>query len=208
VLLRQGSSVLGGTTGLGTYGGSQGGFAVRYALRPESGHAPQAHVRIARALGSLADSEAAVGVSARAFAHLPLRLLGEARVQRSGGLTRLRPAAAAITELPPARLPLGFEGEAYAQAGYVGGKGATGFFDAQATAERPLARAGPAELRLGVGAWAGGQEGAARLDIGPRASLRLHLGDTRSRLALDWRFGVAGEARPASGPALTFSAGF
>ena len=63
-------------------------------------------------------------------------------------------------------------------------------------------------MRLGAGAWAGGQEGATRLDLGPRASLRLRLGETASRLALDWRFRVAGEARPASGPALTLSAGF
>jgi hypothetical protein len=38
--------------------------------------------------------------------------------------------------------------------------------------------------------------------------LRLKLGETRSRVALDWRFRVAGNARPASGPALTVSAGF
>ncbi|MBS1239358.1 MAG: hypothetical protein H6R45_64, partial [Proteobacteria bacterium] len=58
------------------------------------------------------------------------------------------------------------------------------------------------------GAWGGAQKGAARLDIGPSASLQLKLGEANSRVSMDWRFRVAGEARPASGPALTISAGF
>ena len=58
------------------------------------------------------------------------------------------------------------------------------------------------------GVWSGGQTGAARLDLGPRASLRVATGPATSRLALDWRFRVAGNARPASGPTLTISAGF
>ena len=139
---------------------------------------------------------------------MPLRLYGEGRVQRVGGVTRLRPAAALVSELPPLALPLGAEAEIYAQGGYVGGKNATPFFDAQFTADRKLVLRGPAELRLGAGVWAGGQEGATRLDLGPRASLRLRIGQAPSRLALDWRFRVAGNAAPASGPALTLSAGF
>ena len=96
----------------------------------------------------------------------------------------------------------------YAQVGYVGGKQSTPFFDVQAVADRKLTSAGSAELRLGAGVWSGGQKGAARLDLGPRASLRLDTAPARSRLALDWRFRVAGDARPGSGPTLTFSAGF
>ena len=103
--------------------------------------------------------------------------------------------------------PLGIVAEAYAQAGYIGGKQGTAFFDAQAVADRRVLSAGFGEVRLGAGAWAGGQEGAARLDFGPRASLRLPLAGMQSRVAFDWRFRVAGQARPASGPALTFSAG-
>ena len=147
-------------------------------------------------------------MSLRPLPGVPARLLAEARVQRDGGRTRLRPAIAAISEVPPVRLPLGAQGELYAQAGYVGGTPATPFFDAQATIERALLGTGPAELRLGAGAWAGGQKGSARLDVGPRASVKLSLGEASSRLALDWRFRVAGNARPGSGPAVTFSAGF
>ena len=213
VLLREGSGRLAAASGFPSYGASQAGGVIRYALAPGSPRAPLAYLRLSRAIGGFDEGEAAVGLSARPFADIPLRLLGEARVQRGSGGTRVRPAASLVSELPPVRLPLGIVGEAYAQAGYAGApigskRGATPFFDVQAVADRALASAGPAELRVGAGAWSGGQKGATRLDLGPRASLRLDTAPARSRLALDWRFRVAGNARPASGPTLTFSAGF
>ena len=213
VLLREDSGRLAAASGFPSYGASQAGGVIRYALAPGSPRAPLAYLRLSRAIGGFDEGEAAVGLSARPFADIPLRLLGEARVQRGSGGTRVRPAASLVSELPPVRLPLGIVGEAYAQAGYAGApigskRGATPFFDVQAVADRALASAGPAELRVGAGAWSGGQKGATRLDLGPRASLRLDTAPARSRLALDWRFRVAGNARPASGPTLTFSAGF
>ena len=208
LLVRRGSGGLAAASGFPAYGASQAGGVIRYALAPTSPHAPQAYLRLSRAIGGFDESEVAAGLSARPFASVPLRLLGEARVQRSNTATRVRPAASLVSELPPVRLPLGIAGEGYAQVGYVGGKQSTPFFDVQAVADRKLASTGPAELRLGAGVWSGGQKGAARLDLGPRASLRLDTAPARSRLALDWRFRVAGDARPGSGPTLTFSAGF
>ena len=67
---------------------------------------------------------------------------------------------------------------------------------------------GEDELRVGVGAWGGAQKQAARFDIGPTASVAFRLGEARARLAVDYRLQVAGHAAPASGPAVTFSAGF
>ena len=213
LLVRRGSGGLAAASGFPAYGASQAGGVIRFALAPNSPHAPQAYLRVSRAIGGFDEGEVAAGLSARPFANLPLRLLGEARVQRGSGVTRVRPAASLVSELPPLRLPLGIAGEAYAQVGYAAAalgakRGATPFFDVQAVADRKLASAGPAELRLGAGAWSGGQNGVARLDLGPRASLRLATGPATSRLALDWRFRVAGNAQPASGPTLTFSAGF
>ena len=49
---------------------------------------------------------------------------------------------------------------------------------------------------------------AARLDVGPSAMVSFRLGEAQSRVAVDYRLRVAGDAAPASGPALTFSAGF
>ncbi len=129
----------------------------------------------------------------------------------SGGPPRgpkLRPAAYAVTELAPFRLPFGASGEVYLQGGYVGGRFATAFVDGQARVERPLARVGETELRAGAGAWGGAQKGAARLDVGPTAALAFNLGEARGRLSADYRFRITGDAQPASGPALTISAGF
>ena len=227
VLVRRGSGISSGglsaASGFPAYGASQAGGVIRYALAPGSANAPQVDLRLSRALGGAGgsgfggggfdDGEVAAGLSARPFANVPLRLLGEMRVQRGSGSTRVRPAASLVSELPPLRLPLGVTSEAYAQFGYAGAplgqkRGATPFFDVQAIADRKLASVGPAELRVGAGAWSGGQKGAARLDLGPRASMRLATGAAASRLALDWRFRVAGNATPSSGPTLTFSAGF
>ena len=208
VLLRRGSDGLTTAPSFARYGASQAGAVLRYSLVSASPVRPQAHLRLTRALVGSGESEAAAGLSLRPLGGVPLRLYGEGRVQRVAGTTRLRPAASLVTELPPLALPLGTEAELYAQGGYVGGTDATPFFDAQLIADRKLAARGSAELRVGAGVWAGGQEGATRIDLGPRATLRLRIGEAPSRLALDWRFRVAGNAAPASGPALTLSAGF
>ena len=201
------------TSGRGSYGQSQLGSVLRFRLAPDSPHRPTAYVRASQAFGGAGESEAALGLSARPVRRLPLAAAAELRVTHSDGQTFARPAGYLVTELPPFALPLDLTGEAYAQAGYVGGHYATGFVDGQLRAEREIVRLGEAQLRAGGGAWGGAQKGAARLDIGPSASLALKLGSepanpVRARISMDWRFRVAGEANPASGPALTISAGF
>jgi hypothetical protein len=121
----------------------------------------------------------------------------------------VRPAAFAYTELPPLELPHGARAEFYGQAGYVGGDFASAFADGQLRVDGRLLRLGRGELRAGGGAWGGAQKGASRLDIGPTATLGVPMGGTAAaRVGVDWRFRVAGNAAPASGPALTLSAGF
>lgn len=207
VMLRPNSEA-GLAPGRPTYGRSQAGGVVRYSLAPASAHRPQAYLRASSALSGPREREAAAGFSVRPLDGLPLRLAAEARVSETTAGTELRPAAYVVTELPPVRLPLDARGEVYAQAGYVGGRFATAFVDGQARAERPLARWGETELSAGAGIWGGAQKGSARLDIGPTAAVAFRLGDTRGRVAADYRFCVAGDAEPASGPALTVSAGF
>jgi hypothetical protein len=166
------------------------------------------HLRGSAALAGSRERELAVGVSARPLAGVPVRLVAEARASDAAQGIRLRPAAYAVTEFPPLELPLGVRGEAYLQGGYVGGAFATAFADGQARVERSLFRAGGVEVSTGIGAWGGAQKGSARLDIGPTAAVSFSLGDARGRLAADYRIRVAGDAEPASGPALTVSAGF
>jgi hypothetical protein len=155
------------------------------------------------------EQELALGLSARPLRALPLVAMAELRAARSPLGIRMRPAAALVTELPPLRLPAGLRAEVYAQGGYVGGAGATAFVDGQVRLDRKLFDLANHELRAGAGAWGGAQRGASRVDLGPSASVVLRLSDTATaRLAMDWRFRVAGKAVPASGPAVTLSAGF
>ena len=149
-----------------------------------------------------------MGFSFRPIPGLPVRLMTEGRVTRTSSGTIIRPAAALVSELPPARLPLGTRAEAYLQAGYVGGRGATAFVDGQARLEKPLVRASSFELRAGGGVWGGAQRGASRLDVGPTATVSFHVGPVGTRLSADYRWRVAGNAAPGSGPVVTLSAGF
>ena len=120
----------------------------------------------------------------------------------------LRPAAFVSGGLEDAPLAADITMRGYAQAGYVAGRDATAFADGSLIAEKPLWRDRNAVLTAGAGAWGGAQRGAARLDLGPTASLRFRLGETSARLSADYRLRVGGNAEPASGAALTLSAGF
>lgn len=196
------------TSGRGSYGRSQVGAVLRYRLATSSGHRPAAYVRVSTALADGGDPEVALGVMGRPIPGVPVALAVEGRVARLDGGTEARPAAFAYSEFPPLKLPLRARGEAYVQGGYVGGKFATAFVDGQVRIDREVATLGPAELRAGGGAWGGAQKGAERLDFGPGATVALELGGAPLRMSADWRFRVAGDADPSSGPALTVSTGF
>jgi hypothetical protein len=214
VLMRAGSGEAAQAPGAASYGASQAGAIVRYRLGKGEIASSYAYLRTSLAINAPGqDREVALGFGIRPVRKLPLRVLVETRLQdnRTSPM-QVRPVATVITELPWQRLPLGFRAEAYGQAGYAGGRGATPFFDAQALLDRPLRGVVPRnnDLRVGAGVWSGGQEGAVRLDAGPRLSFRVDPGRLAgpSRVALDWRFRLAGNARPASGPALTVTSAF
>lgn len=213
ILWRRGGSGPGaGTASSGlapaSYGASQAGAVIRYRLDPGSAHHPTLYLRASTALHQPRDEEVAAGFAVRPLAGIPVIATAELRATRLVGGESLRPALALVSEFPPLKLPLGARAEAYGQAGFVGGKGATAFVDGQLRIDRPVLRLGRAELRAGGGAWGGAQEGASRVDVGPSATLGLPLGSGGARVAVDWRFRVAGNAAPASGPAITLSAGF
>ena len=191
-----------------SYGASQVGAVIRYRLAPDNLRKPSLYLRASAAVRSPHDAELAVGLAARPIARLPVLAMAELRASRPGGVTRLRPAAALVSEFPPLDLPLGLRAEAYGQAGYVGGRDASAFVDGQLHLTRRLARIGGMELRAGAAAWGGAQQGASRVDAGPTASLGMPIGPTNARLSADWRFRLAGSATPGSGPAITLSAGF
>lgn len=203
-----GAGLPGANLPVGTYGASQYGAVLRYRLTQSTLLRPAIYLRGTGSTEKPRYEEVAAGLSIRPLARLPVAAVAELRATRSFGQTHLRPATALISELPLLKLPFAVRGEAYFQAGYVGGQGATVFFDGQLKLDRQFARVGSGQVRFGAGAWGGAQEGARRLDIGPSASIGFATGGVAARITADWRFRVAGRAAPLSGPAVTLSAGF
>lgn len=195
-------------SGRTSYGASQAGMVVRYRVMPRSGHRPEIYGRISQAMSGAQEVEGALGVSARPLSDVPVTLAAEGRIAKVNGRNSIRPAAYAVTQLPPVQLPLGVRAEAYAQAGYVWGDYSSAFVDGQARAERPVVKIGTMDIHAGAGVWGGAQKGAGRLDVGPAASVYMPLGRLNSRVSVDWRMRVAGQAEPSDGAAITVSTGF
>jgi hypothetical protein len=195
------------------YGASQAGGVLQFRLAPDARRDPRLYVRAYQALVRRGESEVALGASARPFGRVPVRVAGEVRYTDGAFSNTVRPAGYAVTELAPMRLPLGVQVEAYGQAGWVGGAGATPFAEGQVSATRELrALSGMTDnrlrLSLGAAAWGGAQEDAQRIDIGPTMRLDLNVGSVPARVSVDWRERVGGDASPGSGLAATLSTSF
>ncbi|MEW9854187.1 hypothetical protein [Novosphingobium sp. M1R2S20] len=192
-----------------TYGASQAGAVLRYRLSSRDPRRPTAYLRTTSTLGASTETSLAVGLSARPLTRVPIVGAVEGRLTDQAGSRRVQPAAMMVTELPALALPGRLQAEVYGQAGYVGGRYATPFADGQVRVDRRVFSAGRYEVRVGAGAWGGAQKGAARLDAGPAAVLTMPLApQVFGRIGVDYRFRVAGDAEPGSGPALTVGAGF
>jgi hypothetical protein len=136
---------------------------------------------------------------------LPLHVVVEQRIALNGQ-AKSRPAVALIGGINPTPVAAGFRLEGYGQAGAVAKTGA--FADGALRLARPLLAYGPARIDVGVGAWGGAQRGAARLDVGPSASISLPVADRNLCLSLDYRQRVAGGAAPGSGPVFSIGSDF
>lgn len=199
----------GGSVLLPSYGANQVGAVLRYRLAPASGFRPTAYVRAYGALNGTGEREVAAGLSARPLPAVPVMVMGEARASHfAGGTTHIRPAVTLVTELPPVMLPGAMRAATYVQGGYVGGAASTAFVDGQFRLEHIAAHSPHAEVRLGGGIWGGAQTGAQRMDVGPTATLAFTTAGAGAHVSVDWRFRVAGNAMPGSGPAVTLAAGF
>lgn len=209
IVWRAGASGLGSSGALTpVYGASQAGAVVRYALAPGSARRPVAYVRAVHALNGAREGDLAVGIALRPIARVPVTAHAEARAARRGQAVALRPAAFVSAGVDATPVMAGFAARGYAQLGYVAGRDATAFADGSLIVERAFRRDGDSVAAAGLGAWGGAQRDAARFDVGPTASVRLRLGNASARLSADYRYRVAGTAEPASGAALTLSAGF
>ncbi len=203
--LREGSGnapeTIGGASQLG---GSQAGLRLAHGFG-DTGRI-RAYGRATIAVQRPQQRELAFGLAFAPLAKLPVDLAIEQRVAagREGRSALAIMASGGVSEVA---LPAGFRLDAYAQAGIVGARRRDGFADGAIVVDRGL---GPEEtsLRLGALAAAAVQPGAARVDVGPRLTLRLPDVGQGSRIALEWRQRVAGNARPESGLALTLATDF
>jgi hypothetical protein len=185
----------------GRLGGAQAGLRVDYALRPGSPLRPALYGRVSGALGEPVAAEAAMGVALRP-AGLPVALAIERRAALShGGRNDFALIIAGGLYRRPLTRHLRIDG--YGQAGMVGLTRPDAFVDGRLTVETVAGHQGSGEIAIGAGLWGGAQPGLARLDIGPQVTVRLPLGSRHVRLGLEWRQRIAGEARPASGPAIS-----
>ena len=195
---------VGDTAPFAFYGGSQ--MYARADWRPFGGPLggrTSLYARASRDLSSDGQGESAVGVSVAPLAAFPVTLHAERRFRpRQSDATAAFVSTGGAAGGLPVNARLDWDG----QAGYLApdhGEG-TPFFDGQARLTAPVATASDWSLRGGAMAATGGQKGAARLDIGPVVTLQ----NGAMQGQVGWRFRVAGEAQPKSGPAVTISIGF
>ena len=91
--------------------------------------------------------------------------------------------------------------DGYFQGGVVNFNDPDWFVDGQLAVTRPVWR----NLSAGIGLWGGAQPRLNRLDIGPRASLRV---GSHMRVHLDYRYQLLGNAVPGSGGVVTLAGDF
>lgn len=192
-------------------GGSQAGVRLDYRLAPRSALAPTLYARATGALYAPTAMQLAGGIAMRPVASLPVTVAVERRQALSSGARSdfALLAAGGVDHVPLGGGRLRLDG--YGQAGAIGFGPPDGFADGRLTVDRvlsPRGGSGKGEIALGAGLWGNAQPDVARLDAGPAASARLHLGNATFRISAEWRESIAGDARPRSGGALTLAADF
>jgi len=186
----------------GTLGGSQAGLRILYRLNADAARPLALSGRLYAPVRSGRGAEAALGLEWQPLEGFPIRVLAERRqaLGRDGRSAFALALHGGFSERP---LPAGLRLDAYGQAGMVGTRSRDLFADGAARVTLPVG-----EFSLGAGLWGGAQPGAARLDAGPHASIRLDFAGESLRLAAEWRLRVAGDASPGSGPVLSLGTDF
>lgn len=197
-----------GQLGNGQYGGSQSAIIVTVPLLRHRNRQDIAHIamigRLATSHGKTPETEWAAGLRWQPAAAIPAQMSVERRFRPH----RTDAIAAYVSGGFEGELPMGLRFDSYGQAGVVTGKDGGIFADGQMTAHRQVIALDRAALKVGGGIWAGGQDDVRRLDLGPFVRTTLPLGPARLRVDASWRFRIAGNVEPASGPAIALSTSF
>ena len=186
-----------GLAGNGTLGGSQAGARLLWRFNPQLA----ASLRTSAPINSQRGGEVALGVRYQPFASWPVALTLERRHALGEYAGRNAFALFAEGGLYGRPMPWRSTLDGYFQGGVVDFNNPDWFVDGQAVVTRPVWR----NLSAGFGVWGGAQPSLSRLDIGPRASLRV---GTRMRVNLDYRYKLLGSAEPGSGGVVTIAGDF
>jgi hypothetical protein len=180
----------------GMLGGSQAGVRLLWRVDPHL----SASLRASAPINSQRGMEAALGVRYQPFTSLPVALTVERRhAFRDYGQSAFALFAEGGVYGRP--MPWNSTLDGYFQAGMVDFNHPDWFVDGQAAMSRPVWR----NLSAGLGLWGGAQRGLNRLDVGPRATLRVGSG---MRVHLDYRYRLLGNAVPGSGGVVTLAGDF
>ena len=181
----------------GELGGSQFGARLNYTLT----RALFATSRISSPLASRSGAEATVGLGIKRGA------VGLIVEQRFGldGAHRNATSVTAYGGVSGVALPASFRLDGYGQAGLVD---RAGFADGAMRVERSILTQGQLHLSAGAGLWGAIQPHLSRLDVGPQIVARLPVIGRTVRFSAEWRARVAGNASPASGPAISLGTDF
>jgi hypothetical protein len=186
------------------YGGSQYGAIATWDPLGSAGKGPALLVRASGTPDGL-QQEVAVGARWQPDRKWPVSLSVERRFRFYGADGFAAYIAGGVDRVPLiGKLTL----DTYGQAGYSLGGISSPFADAQARVQHPLAKPLGIPVRIGAGAWVGGQKGAYRADIGPTLSAQVDNRFADFTLQLDWRKRVVGNAAPVDGLALTVATDF
>jgi len=189
----------------GQIGGGQAGARLLYTIDRKDRLALSA--RVSRTIGGIRQTEAAVGIDWQPLAALPVHLMIERRIAIDHGGRNAWTLGAAGGAYD-VRIASGWRLDGYGEAGAVGAHRRDLYADGAVRIARAIDLGGGRSLALGGGVWGAAQPGAARLDIGPSAVLRLPVAGHVVAAALDWRERMIGDSKPGSGVALTLATDF
>lgn len=184
----------------GTLGGSQMGARLSYRLNDDLGRPLSLSGRFYAPLDDIDGAEVAAGIEWQPLRAVPIRLLAERR-EALGSKGRSAFSLLAYGGVSDAKIAGPVVADAYVQAGVVGGHSRDLFADGSLRLSVQPGRG----VKIGAGVWGSAQPDAERLDVGPAASVRI---TPEAALQADWRFRIAGDAEPGSGPTVTLATEF
>jgi hypothetical protein len=201
------SEIVGNGPANGQLSGSQFGARLQHSLTSVAKSASlNVNIRASAPLDHAAGKEVALGLALNVRGKIPVDLILERRIPIGTGT----PAFAAIlaTGLNDVHILKKAILNGYLQTGFVADSRIEPFVDGSFTATRIVRLNSRRSIQVGVGIWGAAQSGISRLDIGPVVAGRVPVRGGTFRLAAEWRQRLAGNALPASGPAISISADF